>query len=119
MQSYRDLIAWQKSVDLVTEIYRITQSFPKTEQFGLCSQMQRAAVSIPSNIAEGHALRQTQAYLRHLAIASGSLAELETQLEISKRLGYLQPTDQILTERTNEVGRLVSGLRRSLRNPKP
>jgi four helix bundle protein len=75
MQSYRDLIAWQKAVDLVIAVYNLTNRFPKSEAYGLTSQMQRAAVSIPSNIAEGDSLKQTQAYSRHLA--SGSLAELE------------------------------------------
>ena len=90
MQSYRELLVWQKAMRLVTDIYRITSAFPKSETYALASQMQRAAVSIPSNIAEGHSLKHTKAYLRHLAIASGSLSELETQIDISKRLGYLQ-----------------------------
>ena len=80
MRGHRDLEVWQKSMDLVVGISKLTASFPKTETYGLASQMQRAAVSIPSNIAEGHGLKQTQAFLRHLAIASGSLTELETQL---------------------------------------
>ena len=78
MQGHADLQVWQKAMDLVIAVYRLTDSFPKREVYGLASQMQRAAVSIPSNIAEGHGLKQTQAYLRHLAIANGSLAELET-----------------------------------------
>ena len=117
MESYRDLIAWQKAVELVVSIYRITKAFPKTEMYGLANQMQRAAVSVPSNIAEGHGLKQTQAYSRHLAIASGSLAELETQIEISKRLGYLPKEETNILEQANEVGRILSGLRRSLRRP--
>jgi four helix bundle protein len=97
-------------------IYRFTQAFPRTETYGLANQMQRGAVSVPSNIAEGHGLKQTLAYLRHLAIASGSLAELETQLEISDRLGYITSADKALvTEQANEVGRMLTGLRRSLR----
>src|SRR5713226_3232418 len=115
MNSYRDLIVWQKAVELAISIYRLTRMFPKTEMYGLASQMQRAAVSVPSNIAEGHGLKQTQAYSRHLAIASGSLAELETQLEISNRVGYLQANDLGLLAQANEVGRILSGLRRSLR----
>lgn len=103
-------------MDLVLAIYRITGGFPKNELYGLVSQMQRAAVSIPSNIAEGHGLKQTRAYLRHLAIASGSLAELETQLEISSRLGYLADQDQSLMGKANEVGRMLTGLRRSLKS---
>ncbi len=91
MQGHRELIFWQKAMKLVVAVYELSQSFPKTETYGLASQIKRAAVSIPSNIAEGHGLKQTQAYARHLAIASGSLAELETQLEIADRLGLPQP----------------------------
>lgn len=112
MEGYRELIVWQKGLDLVVGVYRLTATFPKSETFGLASQMQRAAVSIPSNIAEGNALRQTKAYLRHLAIASGSLAELETQLEIAGRLGYL--LDRQLMQNAGEIGRMLSGLRQKL-----
>lgn len=114
MQGPQDLIVWQKGMDLVVDIYRLTKTFPKSETYALASQMQRAAVSIPSNIAEGQALKQTQAYMRHLAIASGSLAELQTQLEIAQRLGYLPAGDNFLLAKVIEVGRLLSGLRRSL-----
>jgi four helix bundle protein len=103
-------------MDLVVAIYKITQSFPKTEVYGLASQMQRAAVSVPSNIAEGHGLKQTQAYGRHLAIASGSLTELETQLEIARRLGYLTPENESVINQAGEVGRMLAGLRRSLQS---
>ena len=116
MRSCRELVVWQKAMGLVVDIYRITWAFPKSEAYGLGSQMQRALVSVPSNIAEGQALKQTQAYLRHLAIASGSLAELETQLEISNRLGYLLPKDQGVFEQANEVGRMLSALRNSIRS---
>jgi four helix bundle protein len=114
MQGPQDLIVWQKGMDLVVDIYRLTKTFPKSETYALSSQMQRAAVSVPSNIAEGQALKQTQAYLRHLAIASGSLAELHTQLEIAQRLGYLPAKDNSLAAKVIEVGRLLSGLRSSL-----
>ena len=117
MEGCKDLVVWQKAMDLVVAIYRLTQSFPKIESYGLASQIQRAAVSIPSNIAEGHGLKQILPYLRHLAIASGSLAELETQLEISVRLGYVAPDDTALVaHQANEVGRMLTGLRRSLRS---
>lgn len=116
MQSHRDLLVWQKAMDLVVAIYRITQAFPKSEVYGLASQMQRASVSIPSNIAEGHSLKQTGAYLRHLAIASGSLAELETQLEISYRLGYLSPDGKCVLRQANEIGKMLFGLRHSLQS---
>ena len=112
MEGYRELTVWQKGMDLVVAVYRLTATFPKSETFGLASQMQRAAVSIPSNIAEGNALRQTKAYLRHLAIASGSLAELETQLELAERLGYSK--DQDVMQRANEIGRMLSVLRQKL-----
>jgi four helix bundle protein len=115
MQGHKDLLVWQKAMDLVTAIYRITRAFPKEEQYGLTSQIQRAAVSIPSNIAEGHALKQTLAYLRHLAIASGSLAELQTQLEIADRLGHLKPENRKVLGQADEVGRMLAGLRRSLK----
>lgn len=115
MQGHRDLLVWQKAMDLVTVIYRITRAFPKEELYGLTSQIQRAAVSVPSNIAEGHALKQTLAYLRHLAIASGSLAEIQTQLEIADRLGYLRPESRKVFGQTDEVGRMLAGLRRSLK----
>jgi four helix bundle protein len=84
--------------------------------YGLAGQMQRAAVSVPSNIAEGQCLRQTQPYLRHLAIASGSLAELETQIEIADRLGYLSTSDKTLLVQAGEVGMMLSALRNSLRS---
>ncbi len=106
-------------MDLVIAVYKATASFPKNEVYGLASQMQRAAVSIPSNIAEGHGLKQTQAYLRHLAIASGSIAELETQLEIAHRLGYATAEGNRLIEATHEVGRMLAGLRKSLQSRLP
>jgi four helix bundle protein len=107
MQGYKELIVWQKAMDLVVTTYRITQSFPRTEVYGLASQMQRAAVSVPSNIAEGHGLKQTQAYSRHIAIAGGSLAELETQLEIADRLGYLPSDERSVIAQANKVGKDV------------
>jgi four helix bundle protein len=117
MEGCKDLVVWQKAMDLVVAIYRLTQSFPRTDSYGLASQIQRAAVSIPSNIAEGHGLKQTLPYLRHLAIASGSLAELETQIEISDRLGYISAQEKTsVAAQANEVGRMLTGLRRSLRS---
>jgi four helix bundle protein len=105
-------------MNLVISTYEVTQNFPKSEMYGLASQMQRAAVSIPSNIAEGHGLKQTQAFLRHLAIATGSLCELETQLEIAQRLGYLQLEQENLLSQANEIGRMLFGLRQSLQAKK-
>ncbi len=114
MRGHQELWVWQKAMDLVLAIYGVTKFFPRSELYSLTNQMQRAAVSIPSNIAEGHALKQTQAYLRHLAIASGSLAELETQLDIANRLGYLKPQRKPVIEQAGEVGRMLTGLRKSL-----
>jgi four helix bundle protein len=114
MQGHRDLVVWQKAMDLVVAVYKLAKSFPKAELYGLASQMQRAAVSVPSNIAEGHGSKQTQAYARHLAIANGSLTELETQLEIARRLGYITAGNESVIDQAGEVGRMLAGLRRSL-----
>jgi len=91
IRSFRDLRVWQAGMDLVEQVYLLTQAFPKHEMYGLASQMQRAAVSIPSNIAEGHTREHLKEYLQHLSIARASLAELETQLEIAARLEYCKP----------------------------
>ena len=112
---HRELVAWQKAVDLVELLYRRTQSLPKEELYGLKSQMRRAAVSIPSNIAEGQARRTTRDFIHFLSVARGSLKELETQIIISRRLGYVNATQQSeLIDATEEVSRLISGLNRSL-----
>jgi len=114
-QSYRDLIAWQKGIELVAAIYHVTQTFPKEELYGLTSQLRRAAVSIPSNIAEGQG-RKSKAEFRHfLHNAAGSLMEVETQLTISAVLGYLSREKEAdLLNRTNELGRIINGLILSL-----
>jgi four helix bundle protein len=106
VKKYSELIAWQKAVDLVESVYKSTASFPREEIYGLTSQVRRAAVSVPSNIAEGQGRKSTMEFLHHLAIAYGSLMELETQILISGRLGYLhqQRVDDLM-ERTAEVGR--------------
>ena len=115
VRCYRDLIAWQKSMDLVTEVYGCTQAFPKTEVFGLISQLRRAAVSIPSNIAEGHARQSTGEFRQFLGHALGSLVEVETQILISQRLVYIDSKkSNELLERTTEIGKIVNGLLRSL-----
>ncbi|MEK6662680.1 MAG: four helix bundle protein [Pseudomonadota bacterium] len=112
---YSDLSVWQKAMNLVEEIYRLTRSFPKEEQFGLVSQMRRAAISIPSNIAEGYGRKSTKAYVNYLSISYGSLLELETQIQIGQRLLYLdRPTMEKLLVQTNEVGRMLNGLQQSL-----
>ena len=115
LRSYRDLEVWQKAMDLVVECYQATKKFPKTETFGLSGQLQRAAVSIPANIAEGRARKHTKEFLRHLSIAYGSLAELETHILISERLDYInRDWAEALIEKTSTVGRMINGLRRSL-----
>ena len=88
VSGFRDLRVWQGGMDLVEQVYRLTREFPEHERYGLVSQMQRAAVSVPSNIAEGHTRDSSKDYLRHLSIARASLAELQTQLEIAQRLRY-------------------------------
>ncbi len=110
-KSYRDLEVWQKSMSLVVNCYQITKRFPKSETYGLASQMQRASVSIPANIAEGRERQYTREFLQHLSIAYGSLAELETLVEIAERLEYIDSnrSKQIL-DKTAEVGRMLNGL---------
>ena len=102
---------------LVETAYAITRRFPVEERYGLVSQIQRSAVSIPCNIAEGHGRKSTGAYLQHLSIASGSLMELETQLQLAQRLDYLslETLNELLT-RTDEIGKMLAGLQNSL-NP--
>jgi four helix bundle protein len=115
VQSYRDLRVWQQAMDLAEATYRATEQFPEHERYGLVSQLRRAAVSVPSNIAEGHP-RSLGDYLRHLLISSGSLTEVETQFVLSARLGFLPPgqADSLL-EACDKVGRMLGGLRKSLR----
>jgi four helix bundle protein len=112
---YEELIVWQKAMDLVTGIYKVTATFPADERFGLTSQIRRAAVSIPSNVAEGHGRKSTGAYLNHLSIAHGSLMEVETQLLISARLELVN-SDRLsdLTSQTHAIGKMLNGLIRSL-----
>ena len=109
--SFRNLIVWQRSMTLVEEIYKVTGSFPRSEQFGLTAQLRRASVSIPSNIGEGKRRKRQQVFLNHLDIALGSQGEVEVQLEIAKRVGFLQPKQydrvQAIVE---EVGRMLNGL---------
>lgn len=113
--SYKDLIVWQKSMELVIEIYKLTENFPKTEQYGIISQMRRAAVSIPSNIAEGRRRGSKKEFKQFLVIAYGSGAELETQIEISKRLNYAniatyKKVDSLLLETMKMLNKLSSSL---------
>ena len=110
IQSFRDLQVWQKSMDLAVRVYKTSEKFPSSERFGLTSQVRRASVSIPSNVAEGKAVGG-QRYRRHVKIALGSDAELQTQIELAKRLGMLNDADaDELLERTAEIGRMLAGL---------
>jgi four helix bundle protein len=112
MSGHRDLAAWQKAMALVTEIYRVTREFPKEELYGLVSQLRRAAVSVPSNIAEGYGRNSRNELHQFVGHARGSLAEVETQIEIAKELGYLSGvTAEGLLARISEVGRVLTGLR--------
>ena len=116
VRSYRDLQVWQKAMDVVDEVYRITGAFPGEERFGLSGQLQRAAVSVPANTAEGHATGYTKQYLRHLSIALGSLAEVETLLVIGRRRSYMAEAKlQALLELAAEVGRMLRGIQKSLK----
>lgn len=110
---HRDLEAWKEAIKYVTKAYKITGKFPKEELFGLVSQIRRSAISIPSNIAEGCARSSSKETARFLDISLGSIAELETQLIISKNLGYLDDDDELLQE-LNKVSALTSGLRKHL-----
>ena len=115
IRSYRDLIAWQKAMDLSVLVYRLTEKFPPRERFGLAFESRRSSVSIPSNIAEGHTQRHG-AYVRHLVIATGSHSELATQSELAFRLHYIVGADRTeLEDLLGEVGRLTQGLLNSLR----
>jgi len=113
--SYSDLLVWQKAITLVKKTYQITGDFPRDERFGLTSQMRRAAVSIPSNIAEGQARKTTAEFVQFLSQAEGSAAELDTQFVLAVELGYCGRVDIASTvELISEVKKMLNGLRRAL-----
>jgi four helix bundle protein len=116
VRSFKDLIVWQKSIDLIDDIYRLTRQFPKSETYSLSSQFQRAAVSVAANIAEGNGRESTKEYIHHLSYSLGSLAEVETYLVVSVRLGY---ADQLavtpIESKANEIGRMLRSLQKALR----
>ncbi|OGN96588.1 MAG: hypothetical protein A2Z77_01080 [Chloroflexi bacterium RBG_13_51_36] len=115
IRNYQDLEVWQKAMDLVEDCYRLTMGFPDNEIYGLSSQLQRSAVSVPANIAEGRERGRTKEFLHHLSIAYGSLAELETHILIARRLNYVdEETLRQLMDRVAEIGRMLNGLRGSL-----
>lgn len=115
VRSYRQLLAWQRAMDLAEAVYRETGAFPIEETYGLRSQIRRSAVSVPSNIAEGQGRKSTREFLHRLSIAHGSLLEAETQLLLSGRFGYLSAgVVDVLLDSASEVGRLLNGLYASL-----
>ena len=118
VKTYRDLIVWQKAMELVTEIYVHTKSFPEDERYGLTSQLRRCSISLPSNVAEGYGRNSTQDYIRFLRIANGSLFELQTQLEIASNLGFLTgEIFSVLFESSREIERMLSSLIKKI-NPR-
>jgi len=119
IKSYKGLEVWQKAMDMVMMCYQATKSFPKSEAYGLVSQLQRAAVSIPANIAEGRERKHSREFTQHLSIAYASTAELETHIQIAQRLNYINNTKtNNLLEKAAETGRMLNGLRKSIENRK-
>ena len=114
MRPHRKLDVWRRAIDFVTKVYEITETFPESEKFGLVSQMRRAAVSIPSNIAEGAARKGTKEFQQFLSIAQGSASELETQIIISSQLGFLRTEESVILEELEEISRMLVGLSKSL-----
>jgi len=115
ISSYKDLLVWRKGMKLVKEIYRLSRAFPADERFGLVSQMRRAAVSIPSNIAEGQARRSTNEFIQFISQAEGSVAELDTQLILSVELGYCPVGEAApAAELISELMKMLNALRRTL-----
>ena len=118
MNSYKDLVVWPKAIDLSIDIYSLTKDFPKEEMYGLVSQIRRSAVSIPSNIAEGQARKYHQQFSHFLSIAQGSLAELETQIIISMRLGYVTGDQKDLFDTMHSIGKMITRLKQNLTQEK-
>jgi four helix bundle protein len=115
IQSYRDLVAWQKAMDFAELVYTLTRRFPKEELYGLTLQVRKSAMSVPSNIAEGHGRRTARAFVSFLRVASGSLKEAETQLLLAHRLAYISDEDVGAAEQcATAVARPLAGLLRSL-----
>jgi four helix bundle protein len=116
LDSYRELLVWQKAMELVVETYRFSSSFPKEERYGLMSQLRRASVSVPSNIAEGYGRASRKEYLQFLYVSQGSLKETETQIILAGMLGYAsKDATRLLLEKAALVGKLLGGLIRALR----
>ena len=119
IDSYRDLVVWQRSMDLVVQCYRISGHFPASEMYGLTGQIRRAAVSIPANIAEGHGRDSTGSFVQFLRVSQGSIKELETHLILAARLGFIdeEACTRLLTE-ADEIGRMMRNLIRRLQDKK-
>ena len=116
IETFKNLVVWQEAMNLVEMVYLQTKTFPKEEMFGLTSQIRRAAVSIPANIAEGNGRRTRKEYLRFLSIANGSIKELETHLLIAERINLLtKETSKQIQTQLQSVGRLLTALRKSLK----
>ena len=114
-KSHRDLRVWNTAIELVLEVYRITEVFPRTEQFGLRSQLRRAALSIPSNIAEGHSRSTRGEYKNALSIARGSVAEVEVQLTLAEKLGFAEASVlAIALDHCDAISRMITNLKRAL-----
>ena len=117
VMSYRDLDAWQEAMEVAVSVYALAAFLPSEERFGLAQQLRRAAASIPSNIAEGHARGATRDFARFVSIARGSMAEVETQLELAVRLGLLEDAaTESVVSKCDKLGRILRGLRKSLDN---
>jgi four helix bundle protein len=115
IESYKDLIVWQKGIELVNEIYVLTKMFPKEEMFGLTNQMRRAAVSIPANIAEGWGRNSTKSYIQFVRISRGSLYEIETMMVIAKNQNYINEEQKSSTSsRIDELGKMLNKLLQKL-----
>lgn len=120
MNSYKELIVWQKSIELSKKIYSLTERFPKSEVFGIANQMRRAVVSIPSNIAEGYARGHRKEYLQFLSVAFGSGAELETQILIAKELNFIKEIEcKEISSLLGEIMKMLNKLISSLKNLDP
>ncbi|MBF4493457.1 four helix bundle protein [Flavobacterium sp. JLP] len=118
MSHFRKILVWQKSITLVTKIYKATSTFPKEETFGLTSQIRRSSVSIPSNIAEGSGRESNKDFLRFLYISLGSIFEMQTQLEIAKNIIYIKEEEfNLLYEDSREIERMLASLIRKLKDP--
>jgi len=115
IETYRDLEIWKKGIEVVKDIYKLTEKFPKQETYGLVSQMRRSAISIPSNVAEGFKRYHNKEYKQFLHITLGSCAELETQITIAKELKYIQQANEAaLLEKLDHIGRMITSLLKKL-----